>query len=155
MSQVYLAMATIPAMRAKKWGRYIHIGSLVGKEPQFRHPHIFHNTVRPSTVAYLRTVAQEVAPDQVTVNVVGPGWTMTPTLVNSFADMGLTEQDARDWLRGKAHPENWLGDAGVPMLRAAEPDEVGGLIAFLASQYAGYITGEWIAVSGGKHAFTF
>jgi NAD(P)-dependent dehydrogenase (short-subunit alcohol dehydrogenase family) len=155
VSQIYLVRATVPAMQEKKWGRFIHIGSLVGKEPQFLHPHIFHNTVRPSTVAYLRTVAQEVAADQVTVNVVGPGWTITPTLVDSFADMGLDESQLRAWLGGEVVSGNWLGPANAPMMRGAEPDEIGALIAFLASKHAGYLTGEWIAVSGGKHYFSF
>jgi NAD(P)-dependent dehydrogenase (short-subunit alcohol dehydrogenase family) len=155
MSQVYLARATVPAMQANEWGRYIHVGSLVSKEPQFLHPHVYHNTVRPSTVAYLRTLAQEVAPDQVTVNVVAPAWTITPQLEDSFARMGLTPEQGREWLGGKMFDEVWLGPANIPMKRGAEPDEVGGVVAFLASQYAGYLTGELIAITGAKHFFAF
>ncbi len=56
MAQVYLARATLPAMRAKKWGRYIHIGAASGREPEFGFPHLSHNIARPSTVAFLRTL---------------------------------------------------------------------------------------------------
>ena len=45
MSQVYLARATVPAMRRRKWGRFIHIGSANGKEAQLSHPHIIHKAV--------------------------------------------------------------------------------------------------------------
>jgi NAD(P)-dependent dehydrogenase (short-subunit alcohol dehydrogenase family) len=158
MSQIYLAKATIPAMREKKWGRYIHIGAMCGKEPQFTHPTIIHNTVRPSTVAFMRVLANEVAADGVTVNVVGPGLTMTPTLEGYIANgMGITKEQGREWLSGKM-PEgvkNRQGLPNIPMKRAGLPHEIGGVVTFLASQYAGYVTGEWIAVDGGKHAFAF
>jgi 3-oxoacyl-[acyl-carrier protein] reductase len=158
MSQIYLARATIPAMREKKWGRYIHIGSMNGKEPQLSHPHIVHNSVRPSTVAFMRVLAQEVAADGITVNTVGPGLTVTPTLMNYIAnEMKITPEQGLDWLSGKPVPDiqGGQGPAGVPMARAGKPEEVGGVVAFLASQYAGYVTGEWIAVDGGRHNFSF
>jgi NAD(P)-dependent dehydrogenase (short-subunit alcohol dehydrogenase family) len=47
------------------------------------------------------------------------------------------------------------GPAQIPAGRAGTPDEIGGIITFLASSYAGYITGEWIAVDGGRHHFAF
>ena len=158
MSQVYLARATVPEMQRKKWGRYIHIGSIVAKEPQLMHPHIFHNTVRPSTAAFLRTLAHEVAADGVTVNVIGPGWIRTPSF-EWYAQnrMGFTPDETDRWLAGElAFP----GTGGkkmldIPMKRAGRMEELGGVVAFLASEYGGYITGEWIAVDGGRHAFTF
>ena len=61
LSHVRLARATMTEMRRKKWRRFIHIGSIVAKEAQFNHPHIYHDTVRPSTSAFLRSLAQEVA----------------------------------------------------------------------------------------------
>lgn len=158
MAQVYLARETIPAMRRRKWGRYIHIGSANGKEPQLSHPHIVHNSVRPSTVAFLRVLAHEVAADGVTVNVVGPGLTMTPTLMNYIKhEMRITLEQAEDWLAGRAVEgiQGGQGPADLPMKRAGKPEEIGGLVAFLASQYGGYITGSWIGVDGGRHHYTF
>lgn len=158
MSQIYLARATIPAMRRRKWGRFIHIGSMNGKEPQLSHPHIVHNTVRPSTVAFLRVLAHEVAADGITVNTVGPGLTATPTLMNYIANqMKITPEQGLEWLSGRPVEgiQGGQGAAGIPMGRAGKPEEVGGVVAFLASQYAGYITGEWIAVDGGRHNFAF
>jgi NAD(P)-dependent dehydrogenase (short-subunit alcohol dehydrogenase family) len=158
MAQIYLARATVPAMQKRKWGRYIHIGSLAGKEPQFSHPHIVHNTIRPSTVAFLRVLANEVAADGVTVNVVGPGLTATPTLERYISEkIGLTAEEGREWLRGNTPPgiKGGQGPADIPMKRAGLPEEIGGVVAFLASTFAGYITGEWIAVDGGRHHFSF
>jgi 3-oxoacyl-[acyl-carrier protein] reductase len=158
LSQVWLAKATIPTMRARGWGRYVHIGGMNGKEPQLSHPHIVQNTVRPSTVAFLRVLAEEAAPDGVTVNGVGPGLTATPTLARYIRDnMGLTDERGAAWLRGEEVPEirNGQKPAAIPMGRAGRPEEVGALVAFLASQQAGYITGEWIAVDGGRHRFAF
>lgn len=158
MSQVYLARATVPSMQKKKWGRYIHIGSMNGKEPQLSHPHIVHNSVRPSTVAFLRVLAHEVAADGVTINVVGPGLTATPSLMRYIAEeMKITPEQGLEWLSGKPVPgiQGGQGPAGIPMNRAGKPEEVGGIVTFLASQFAGYITGEWIAVDGGRHHFAF
>lgn len=158
VSQIHLARATIPAMRQKQWGRFIHIGSLVAKEPQLMHPHIYHNTVRPSTVAFLRSLAQEVAADNVTVNAIGPGWIRTPQFDWYTSEhMGFSEAETRDWLAGKLAFPGTDGKKflDIPAKRAGRMEELGGLVAFLASQLGGYMTGHWFAVDGGRHAFTF
>lgn len=147
MAQVYLARTVLPAMKEKGWGRIIHIGSVAGKEAETSHPHILHNTARPSTVAFLRTLANEVAVHGITVNVVAPGWIATPTLNAYLKDkLGLEADQADEWIRGTGQ---------VPANRLGKPDEIGALVAFLASRWAGYITGEWIAVDGGRHKFSF
>jgi 3-oxoacyl-[acyl-carrier protein] reductase len=158
MATVYLARATIPTMRERKWGRFIHIGSANGKEPQLSHPHIVHNSVRPSTVAFMRVLAQEVAADGITVNTVGPGLTITPTLMHYITEkMKITPEQGLDWLAGKEVPgiQGGQGAADVPMRRAGKAEEIGGVVAFLASQYAGYMTGVYIAVDGGRHHYAF
>jgi NAD(P)-dependent dehydrogenase (short-subunit alcohol dehydrogenase family) len=158
MSQIYLARATVPEMRQKKWGRFIHIGSLVAKEPQLMHPHIYHNTVRPSTVAFLRTLAHEVAGDGVTVNAIGPGWIRTPQFEwYTGVHMGFSPEQTDRWLAGELAFPNTGGKKllDIPMRRAGRMEELGGVAAFLASDLGGYVTGHWFAVDGGRHAFTF
>ncbi|MET7841104.1 SDR family oxidoreductase [Streptomyces sp. NPDC004044] len=158
MSQVYLARATVGAMKRKGWGRYIHIGSANGKEPQLSHPHIVHNCVRPSTVAFLRVLAEELAPHGTTVNVVGPGLTATSALAYYIEhEMRLTTEQGADWLAGRPVEgiQGGQGPVGLPMGRAAQPREIGAVVTFLASELAGYLTGEFIAVDGGRHRFAF
>ena len=106
----------------------------------------------------MRVLAHEVAADGITVNTVGPGLTATPTLMNYIVTkMKVTPEQGLDWLSGKSVPgiQGGQGAADIPMRRAGKPEEIGGVVAFLASQYAGYITGEWIAVDGGRHHFAF
>lgn len=61
MSVVYLARAVLPDMQARRWGRIIHIGSSAAKEPAAAIPHVLANTVRPSTVGLLKSLADEFA----------------------------------------------------------------------------------------------
>ena len=122
------------------------------------HPHIYHNTVRPSTVAFLRSLAHEVAGDGVTVNAIGPGWIRTPQFEwYTSKHMGFTNEETREWLAGRLAFPHTDGKKflDIPMQRAGRMEELGGLVAFLASDLGGYMTGHWFAVDGGRHAFTF
>jgi 3-oxoacyl-[acyl-carrier protein] reductase len=142
VSAIKLARATIPPMQNKKWGRFIHIGSGTAKEPEAAIPHILHNTVRPATVGFLKSVADEVAADGVTVNTVAPGWIATE------GSKAYLQAEGLDFAAVERQVEV---SGGIPAARIGRPEEIAGLVAFLASQYAGYITGEWIIVDGGKH----
>jgi 3-oxoacyl-[acyl-carrier protein] reductase len=143
MSAIYLAQATVPAMQAKKWGRFIHIGSGTAKEPEFRFPHGVANVSRPATSGFLKTLSSEVASDGVTVNTVAPGWIYTPSLEYFFVEeRGWTMEQANTWLKETI---------GVPAGRPGRAEEVGATIAYLCSDQAGYITGTWLVVDGGNH----
>jgi NAD(P)-dependent dehydrogenase (short-subunit alcohol dehydrogenase family) len=146
MSTIYLARATIPDMRAKQWGRFVHIGSGTAKEPEGGIAHILHNTIRPSTVGFLKTLSDEVACDGVTVNTIAPGWIETDGVKAYFAAEGMNPEQAKQWVRD---------NIPIPARRIGQPDEIGGLVAFLCSQFGGYITGEWIIVDGGRHRSAF
>lgn len=142
MATIFLAREVMPSMRQRRWGRFIHIGSGTAKEPEASIPHILHNTVRPSTVAFLKSVADEVAADGVTVNTVAPGWISTEGSRSYLAAEGLDIQ---------AVETSSAVSGGIPAGRVGQPHEIGGVVTFLASQQAAYITGEWIIVDGGKH----
>ncbi len=145
MSVVYLAREVLPAMKARGWGRFVAIGSGAAKEPEGMIRHILANTARPAAVGLLKTLSDEVARHGITVNSVGPGWIGTD---NMFAyleqKMAIKAGDV----------DTFLGGA-IPAGRVGTPDEIASLIAYLCSNLAGYITGEWIAVDGGKHKFAF
>jgi 2-hydroxycyclohexanecarboxyl-CoA dehydrogenase len=92
---------------------------------------------KAGVVALTKTVARELASLQITLNVVCPGPTDTPLLA-SLAGQGEQGQKLRAAL-----------ERAIPFKRLGQPDDVCGIVAFLASDEAGYITGQVISVSGG------
>lgn len=142
MSCIYLAQATIPAMQAKKWGRFVHIGSGTAKEPEARFPHAVANVARPATSGFLKTLASEVAADGVTVNTIAPGWILTPGMQDFFAKHDWTMEQANTWLKDTI---------GIPAARPGQAEEIASAVAYFCSDQAGYITGTWLIVDGGNH----
>jgi 3-oxoacyl-[acyl-carrier protein] reductase len=140
LSAIRLAKLVLPGMRAQKWGRIINITSVSAKQPI--DGLLFSNTVRAALTGWAKTVSNEVAPDNVTVNNVAPGYTLTQR----------QEEVAR--LRsvalGKSKEEiiaSWATQG--PMGRIGKPEEIAAAVAFLASERASYITGVTLQVDGG------
>jgi 3-oxoacyl-[acyl-carrier protein] reductase len=139
-SVLNLTRAVLPSMRERQWGRIINITSIAVKQPV--DGLILSNAVRAAITGFARTLANEVAPDGITVNNVMPGYTRTERLVH------LAEHNAKQ--RGSDTAEAYAQwEREIPMARLGEPDELAALIAFLASARASYITGQSIAVDGG------
>ena len=127
-----LIEAVLPGMRERGWGRIVNVGSSSTREPI---PGLaLSNSHRPGLVGFFKTLAREVAADGVTVNDVSTG---------RFA----TERLAANWGGWEQMRENAAAD--VPAGRLGDPDEYGDLVAFLASERAGYITGASIPIDGG------
>jgi 3-oxoacyl-[acyl-carrier protein] reductase len=148
MSQILLLQTVLPAMRQAGWGRFVHIGSATAKEPAGNIHHAVANTSRPSTIGLLKTVSDEYAQYGIAVNTVAPGWIETQNALDYLRDhLGTSsEQERREFM---------LRAAGVPAARMGKPGEVASLIAYLCSEPAGYITGNWIEVDGGLHRSAF
>jgi 3-oxoacyl-[acyl-carrier protein] reductase len=148
MSQIYLLHAVLPGMKEAGWGRFVHIGSATAKEPEGAIHHVIANATRPSTTGLLKTVADEVAPYGITVNTVAPGWIGTQNAYDYLAkQVGLgSDEEISTWMREQA---------GVPAGRMGRPDEIASMIVYLCSEQAGYLTGKWIEVDGGKHRSAF
>ncbi len=139
-SVVRLCRRVLPGMREKGWGRIINITSIAVKQPV--DGLILSNAVRAAVTGFARTLANEVASEGITVNNVMPGFTWTDR-VDELAD----KQAA---FTGASREEVITGwKASIPAARLGEPDELGALIAFLASERAAYITGQSIPVDGG------
>ena len=139
-SAVELTRAVVPGMRARKWGRVISITSKAVKEPV---PSlVLSNSLRAAVTGYLRTLANEVAADGVTVNTVLPGFTATERLDTLAA---ATMQ--RSGVTRESVYAGWI--AQTPAGRLGAPEELAATIAFLASDRAGFITGQAILVDGG------
>lgn len=126
--------------RARKYGRIIFIGSISGLEPEVTS--VVQSTFRTGLNAFAKCVATEVAADGVTVNVICPGYFDTP-LVRELAQQYATTQNApvesvlKDWAQY------------APAKRFGKPDDLGSLVAFLASPKAEFMTGTTVTVDGG------
>jgi 3-oxoacyl-[acyl-carrier protein] reductase len=139
-SVLNLTRAVLPGMKGRNWGRIINITSIAVKQPV--DGLILSNSVRAAVTGFARTLANEVAPYNVTVNNVLPGYTRTERLIH------LAEHNAKT--RGSEVDEAYAQwESEIPMRRLGEPNELAALVAFLASQRASYITAQSIAVDGG------
>ncbi|MFI5408018.1 SDR family oxidoreductase [Kaistia sp. UC242_56] len=135
-----LTLALLPAMRAKGWGRIITIASSGVVQPI---PHLpISNALRSSLVAFMKTLAGEVAADGVTVNVMAPGRIATArTQSIDNAQAQRSGRSLEDVARDSA--------ATIPAGRYGTVEEFGAVAAFLASVPASYMTGSVIRVDGG------
>jgi 3-oxoacyl-[acyl-carrier protein] reductase len=135
-----LCRFVLPGMRRRGWGRIVAINSVSSKQPIPRLA--LSNALRPAVLGYLKTLAQEVAREGVTVNAVLPGYTRTERQVELATAIAQP---------GGPAVEELLAAQGddIPIGRIAEPSEIGEVIAFLCSPAASYVTGEFIAVDGG------
>lgn len=131
----------IDSMKKKNFGRVITVTSTSVKMPI---PHLgVSNTVRAAVASWGKTLSFELAPFGITVNNVMPGFTDTPRL--SSLIQAKAEQEKRSVQDVEADWKNL-----VPMKRFARPEETAALISFLASDKAAYISGQSIAVDGGR-----
>lgn len=135
-----LTRAVLPGMRGRGWGRIVNVTSIAVKQPV--DGLILSNSIRAAVTGFARTLANEVAPEGITVNNVMPGYTRTERLVE------LAEHIADD-RRFSVEDAYAAWEAEIPMGRLGEPRELAALVAFLASRRAAYITGASIAVDGG------
>ena len=128
-SPFLMARAMLPRMKKKKFGRIINIGSEVFRRgvPNFS-PYV---AAKGAQSGWTRSMASELAPWNITVNMVSPGWIPV-------------ERHDKD---PKALKDGY--EALIPMRRWGVPGDIGGIVAFLASQQASFITGQDVAVNGG------
>jgi 3-oxoacyl-[acyl-carrier protein] reductase len=139
-SVVNLVRAVLPGMKKRRWGRIVNVTSISVKQPVAGL--ILSNSIRAGVTGFAKTISNEAAPFNVTVNNVLPGYTRTERLVH------LAEVIAeRDGITVEGAYEGWAEE--IPMGRLADPPELGAVAAFLCSEQASYVTGQSIAVDGG------
>lgn len=132
LSTVHLARAAVPFMRKAQWGRIICLTSIAAKQPL---PGlILSTTARAGVLGFAKALADEVAPDGITVNSICPGFIATERV----QELTRTKPDAMKQML-----------AQIPMGRIGNPSELAAAITFLASEPASYITGAVLQVDGG------
>lgn len=140
MSAVNVTTAVLPAMREQKWGRIVNISSHSIKQPIA--DLMLSNSLRLAVAGWAKTLANEVAADNVLVNTVAPGWTRTDRVSQMLA--------SRAQATGRTVAEIETGlQAAVPLGRIGKPEEIADVVAFLASERASLITGSVLVVDGG------
>lgn len=140
LSVVRLCRAVIPHMRARGGGRIINVTSISVKQPI--QSLVLSNALRAAVAGLAKTLAAELAPDNILVNCVAPGYTRTDRVVE------LSQQAAaREGVEPSEIDRRTV--AQIPMGRMGDPAEFGAVVAFLASPAASYVTGVTIQVDGG------
>ena len=140
LSTVRLIRSSIPHMRSAQWGRIITITSMTVRQPVDEL--ILSNAVRPGVVGLVRTLANQLARDGITVNNVAPGYTRTERIEVLLENRAKSNQISPEQAEAAMA-------ASIAMGRLGEPDEFAAAVAFLASARASYITGQTMLVDGG------
>ena len=118
----------------RTWGRIINISSVNGQKGAFGQTN--YSAAKAGMHGFTKALALEVARKGVTVNTISPGYIGTKMV------MAIP----KDVLDSKIIPQ-------IPMGRLGKPEEVAGLVAYLASEEAAFLTGANIAINGGQHMF--
>jgi 3-oxoacyl-[acyl-carrier protein] reductase len=139
-SVVGFTRALLPGMKERKWGRILNVTSIAVKQPI--EGLMLSNSLRAAVSGFARSLANEVASFNVTVNNLMPGYTRT----DRMEQLGRAAAE-RSGIPIKDTFAKW--EKEIPMGRLGEPREFAALAAFLASDRASYITGSSIAVDGG------
>ena len=132
---LHMTHAVAQGMAARRGGRIVNIASDAGRVGSSGE--VVYSGCKGATIAFAKALARELARASVTINTVCPGPTDTPAM-EAFVGTGEQGQRIRDAMV-----------RGVPLGRIGVPDDYPGLVAFLASDDAAFITGQTISVSGG------
>jgi len=140
ISTITTCLEVLPHMQERKWGRIINMTSFVAKQPSDHL--VYSNTLRAGILGLSKTLSNELAQDNILVNAVCPGWTLTKRVeelakIQAEKIRRKPEEIIKDW------------ESTIPLKRLARPEEIANLIVFLASERASYITGAVFQVDGG------
>ncbi len=121
-------------MVERGWGRIINVSSVNGQKGAFGQTN--YSAAKAGMHGFTKALAQEVAKKGVTVNTISPGYIGTKMV------MAI----AKEVLDAKILPQ-------IPLGRLGKPEEIAGLVAYLCSEEAAFVTGANIAINGGQHMY--
>lgn len=130
-SMYRLCKGAVKTMTKARWGRIINISSVVGSSGNAGQTN--YSASKAGIEGFTRSLAQEIGSRGITVNAVAPG----------FIDTDMTRE------LPEAQTQALL--AQIPLGRLGQPEEIASVVAFLASEQGGYITGETVHVNGGMY----
>jgi len=140
LSVIRFSKLVLPGMMAANWGRIINLTSISVKQPIDNL--VLSNSLRAGVTGFTKSLSNEVAKFNITVNYVAPGMTLTRRLYE------LAVVEAKE--KGKSHEEILVDMAKrIPLNRLGRPEEIAAVVVFLASRQASYVTGTTIQVDGG------
>jgi len=119
-------------MLENRWGRILNISSVNGQKGAYGQAN--YSAAKAAVHGFTKALALEMADKGITVNTISPGYLRT----------GMVMKMPKEILETKILPE-------IPFGRLGEPDEVAGLVVYLCSEEAGFVTGANIAINGGQH----
>jgi 3-oxoacyl-[acyl-carrier protein] reductase len=140
LSTINLCRAAVPGMRERGWGRIVCLTSVAAKQPLG--DLILSTTARAGVVGFAKALADEIAPDGVTVNTILPGYMRTERVQELLQQRAANLGESREEISRRLV-------ANIPMKRMGEPAELAAVVAFLVSDRASYLTGAAIQIDGG------
>jgi 3-oxoacyl-[acyl-carrier protein] reductase len=140
LSFIKITNLVIPIMKEQKHGKIIAITSISVKQPLDNL--VLSNTIRLGVVGFAKTLANVYAKDNILVNVVCPGPTLTERMKELIKNQMIQTDKSEEEIT-----KMWIDE--IPLGRLGKPEELANLVIFLASEKASYITGTTIQVDGG------
>jgi 3-oxoacyl-[acyl-carrier protein] reductase len=140
MSVVRLTRAVLPIMTAQRWGRVITIVSIAAKQPI--NELLLSSAIRPGILGLTKVLSNLHAKDNITVNTVCPGSILT----KRQEDLAHARAAQKNLTMEQYFAET---AAAIPAGRLGRPEELGSVVAFLASEQASYVNGINVLVDGG------
>ncbi len=128
----FITNAVVPHMKKKRSGKIINITSTAGQRGEAQHSH--YAASKGAVISFTKAISTELAPFNITVNSVAPGWVDTDLNAGLFKNKKFREATRK----------------GIPLGRIPTPDDIAGPVLFLASDLARHITGEIMNVNGGS-----
>ena len=132
---IHMHYAVCRRMAERKEGRVVNIASDAGRVGTSNEA--VYSACKGGTIAFTKSMARELSRANILVNAVCPGPTDTPAM----AEVVGTGEEAEKWKDSMAR--------GIPLRRMGQPNDYAGIVAFLGTEDASYITGQAISVSGG------